>query len=97
MSSLSPDLEQYVQQKVASGQFASPDEFALEAMRVYRELETRHESLKGDIQAALDQAEKSQSGPLDVDSIKRELTTTAVASGSGLDEGTPPEHSRNSP
>ena len=74
MSSLSPSLEQYIQQKVASGQFASPEEFALEAMRVYRELETRHESLKGDVQAALEQAEKGQSQLLDMDVIKQELT-----------------------
>ncbi len=74
MSSLSPDLEQYVQQKVASGQFASPEEFALEAMRLYRDLEARHESLKRDVQAALEQSGEGRSEPLDVDSIKKELT-----------------------
>lgn len=73
MSRLSPDLEQYVQQKIASGQFASPEEFAMEAMRLYRELENRHESLRGDVQAAIDQSEQGQSEPLDMDSIKREL------------------------
>ena len=73
MSSLSPDLEQYVQQKVASGQFGSPEEFALEAMRLYRDLEARHESLKHDVQAALEPSEKGRSEPLDVDSIKKEL------------------------
>ena len=83
MSGLSPDLEQYVQHKVASGQFASPEEFAREAMRLYRELESRHESLKGDVQAALEQAEKGQSEPLDVDSIKAELTDELDEQGRG--------------
>ncbi len=73
MSSLSPDLEQYVQQKVASGQFASPDEFALEAMRIYRELEQRHELLKADIQAALAQADEGLCEPLDMDAVRRKL------------------------
>ncbi len=73
MSSPSPDFEQYVQQKVASGEFASAEEFALEAMRVYRDLEARHESLKGDVQAALQQSEQGRSEPLDVNAIKKEL------------------------
>ena len=83
MSGLSPDLEQYVQQKVASGQFASQEEFALEAMRLYRDLEVRHESLKGDVQAALEQSQKGQSEPLDVDSIKKELTDELDEQGRG--------------
>ena len=73
MSGRSPDIEQYIQQKVASGQFASSEEFALEAMRLYRDLEVRHELLRGDVQAALDEAEKGLSEPLDVDAIKKEL------------------------
>jgi len=83
MSELSPDLEQYVQQQVASGRFASPEEFALEAMRLYRELETRHEALKGDIDAAIEQSEKGQSEPLDVDCIKKELTDELDEQGRG--------------
>ncbi len=79
----SSDLEQYVQQKVASGQFASQEEFAWEAMRLYRDLEARHESLEGDVQAALEQAEKGQSEPLDVDSIKAELTDELDEQGRG--------------
>ncbi len=73
MSDLSPDLEQYVQQKVASGQFASSDEFALEAMRLYRELEERHELLRTDVQAALRQSEEGLSEPLDMDAVKEKL------------------------
>ncbi len=83
MSRLSPGLEQYVQQKVASGQFASPEEFALEAMRLYRDLEGRHESLGGDVQAALDESEEGKSEPLDMDSIKKELTDELDEQGRG--------------
>ena len=73
MSHLSPDLEQYVQGKVMSGQFASPEEFALEAMRLYRDLERRHEVLKGDVQAAITQSRTDRSDSLDMESLKREL------------------------
>ena len=83
MSELSPDFEQYVQQKVASGRFASREEFALEAMRVYRELEARHESLKGDIQAAIEQSVKGKSELLDLDAIKKELTGELDEQGRG--------------
>ena len=79
----SSDLEQYVQQKVASGRFASREEFALEAMRVYRELEASHESLKGDIQAAIEQSEKGKSELLDLDAIKKELTGELDEQGRG--------------
>ena len=83
MSRLSPDLEQYVQQKVASGQFGSPEEFALEAMRLYRDLEARHGSIKEDIQAALDQSKKGLSDPLDMDCIKGELAEELDEQGRG--------------
>ena len=83
MSRLSPGLEQYVQEKVASGQFSSPEEFALEAMRLYREFEVRHESLKTDVQAALDESEEGKSEPLDMDSIKKELMDELDEQGQG--------------
>ena len=83
MSRLSPDIEQYVHQKVASGQFASPEEFATEAMRLYRDLEARHESLRGNVQAAIEQSEKGQSEPLDLDSIKKELNDELDEQGRG--------------
>jgi len=73
VSQISPDLEQYVRAKVASGQFSSPEDFALQAMRLYRELDARHESLKSDVQAAIEESEKDRSEPLDMDSLKGEL------------------------
>ena len=71
--SLPVDLEQYVGGKVASGAFGSREEFLVEAVRVYRELDARHELLKADVRAAIDQADRGMSEPLDVEAIKREL------------------------
>ena len=73
MASLSPDLAEYIHQKVASGQFASPDEFTAEAVRLYREMEERHELLKADVQAALKQSEEGLVEPHDMDTIKQKL------------------------
>lgn len=41
-----PDIRDFVLQKVASGEFKSADEFAIEAARVYRESDLRRQELK---------------------------------------------------
>ena len=73
MATFPPDLEAYVQQKVASGQFNSPDELAIEAVRIYRDLEARRSQLKSDVQAAIDEADRGLSEPMDFEALKAEL------------------------
>ena len=73
MATYPPDLEAYVQQKIDSGEFRSRDELAVEAVRLYREIEIKHAQLKADIQAALDEADRGLSKPLDIEAIKTEL------------------------
>jgi Arc/MetJ-type ribon-helix-helix transcriptional regulator len=70
---LPPDVQQYVDDKVAAGDFVSRDALFLEAVRLYRELERRHESLKADVQSAIRQADQGASEPLDIEAIQREL------------------------
>jgi hypothetical protein len=41
-----PELRDFVAQKIACGQFKSADEFAIEAAKVYREMDLRHNALK---------------------------------------------------
>jgi putative addiction module CopG family antidote len=43
MSTLPPDLEAYVEQKVASGRFRSRDELTVEAVRLFRDLEAKRQ------------------------------------------------------
>ncbi|MEX0978781.1 MAG: hypothetical protein WDZ48_08025 [Pirellulales bacterium] len=74
MATYPPDLEAYVQQKIASGEFQSRDELAAEAVRLYRELEARHAQLKSDVQAAIDEADRGLCEPLDIETIKAELS-----------------------
>lgn len=74
MATFPPDIEAYVQQKIASGQFHSRDELSVEAVRIYRDLEARHAQLESDVQAAIDEADRGLSVPLDIEAIKAELT-----------------------
>jgi Arc/MetJ-type ribon-helix-helix transcriptional regulator len=68
--SLPVEFENYVQEKVASGQFATPDAFVAEAVRLYRELEERHAKLRGDVEHAMEQFERGESEMLDVSAVK---------------------------
>ncbi len=70
---LPPELERYVEQKVAQGEFASQDAFISEAMRLYRTLEARHERLCEDVQAAIDQIERGEGVELADDEELREF------------------------
>lgn len=73
MSIFPPDIEAYVQAKLASGQFQSRDELTVEAVRVLRDIEARRAQLKLDVQAAIDEADRGLCGPLDIEAIKAEL------------------------
>jgi Arc/MetJ-type ribon-helix-helix transcriptional regulator len=73
MGAYPPEIEAYIDAKVRSGEFPSRDDFEVEAIRIYRELEARHEALRADIRAGLVQASQGQSAPLDLDALKHEL------------------------
>jgi len=84
MAGYPPDLEEYVEQKVQSGEFRSRDEFAAEAARLYRELDERHAALKSDVGAALDEARRGESQPLDIEALKQALIDNLDERGSPL-------------
>jgi Arc/MetJ-type ribon-helix-helix transcriptional regulator len=73
MAAYPPDIEAFIQKKLASGQFGSREELAAEAIRVYRELEAHHLQLKLDVQAGIDEADRGLCEPLDIEAIKAEL------------------------
>jgi putative addiction module CopG family antidote len=81
VTSFPADLEEYIQTKVASGEFRSREEFAAEALRLYRDLERRREQLKSDIQAALNEADRGESQPLDIEEIIEELNVELDSNG----------------
>ena len=63
-------IDQYIQQKVATGEFPSAEAFAREAIAVYRELESRHAPLKAEVQQRIAQVERGEVGPIDFEAIK---------------------------
>jgi len=81
MSTLPPDLEAFVEQKISSGQFSSRDELTAEAVRLLRDLEVKRQQLKSDVQAAIDEADQGLCEPLDAEAIKAELNAEFDAKG----------------
>ncbi len=69
--SLTPELEQFVQEKVSSGLYYSASEVIREGLRLLKEREQFHQirssELRQDIQAGLDSGETT---PLKMQSIK---------------------------
>lgn len=70
---MSTDIEQYIQNKVARGDFQSRDELVETAVSLYRDLE-EHEALRAEIQKRLENARNGSVAPLDFASLKDQLT-----------------------
>lgn len=72
--SLTPQLETFVKQKVASGMYNSVSEVMREALRLLEERDTlktiKLDALRRDIQEGLDQLDAGHASPLDMDAIK---------------------------
>jgi Arc/MetJ-type ribon-helix-helix transcriptional regulator len=60
LDSYPPDLQEFVQQKIASGVFRSADEFAMEAAALYRDMDRRREELKAKIARATEELERGE-------------------------------------
>lgn len=69
--SLTPELEQYIQEKVSSGLYYSASEVVREGLRLLKEREQlqliRLQELRQDIQAGLDSGEST---PLDMQAVQ---------------------------
>jgi hypothetical protein len=72
------DLQQYVNQKIASGQFGTIEEFAAEAIRVYRKLEAGYGELRELVQSRIAQADSDSTIPLNMAAIKQQLINERV-------------------
>ena len=85
--SLTPELEAMVAEKVKSGLYNSASEVVREGLRLVREQdqlrEIRLNELRAEIQIGIDQADRGESKPLDIEALKaearRRLETTLAA------------------
>ncbi len=75
MVRLSPELEQYIEEKLASGDFATREELLAKALQVYRELEEDDDDsdLRELVAERLAQAERGEVMPLDMEAVKARL------------------------
>ena len=72
--SLTPQLENYVKQKVMSGMYNSVSEVVREAIRLLEERdrlqEMKLEALRGEINKGLEELDRGESKPLDIEAVK---------------------------
>jgi antitoxin ParD1/3/4 len=71
--SLPSDVQAFVKQAIASGDYASEDEVLAQAVRVLKEVTDRHQALRGDIQVAIDEIDRGEGKSWNADEIKAEL------------------------
>jgi antitoxin ParD1/3/4 len=74
--SLTPQLEAFVQEKVASGLYTSVSEVIREALRLLEEQDrvkaTKLEMLRKELQKGIDELDRGEGIPLDMEAIKKE-------------------------
>jgi hypothetical protein len=70
------DIDAYIKEKLASGQFHTREEFFLEAARVYRRLESRREQLQKEIEVGIRASEEGRVEPFDLADLKREVLSS---------------------
>lgn len=73
---LTPEIEAWISESVASGLYGSPREVIEEALRLLRERDERRqqqlEALRAEIAIGLEEADRGELAPLDIDAIKAE-------------------------
>jgi putative addiction module CopG family antidote len=67
------DVQEFVQQAIANGEFANEDDVVIAGVRALRELKQRHAILRQDIQVAVAELDRGEGEPWDADAIKAEL------------------------
>jgi len=81
MSELLPtDVQDFVKQALATGDYASEEEVLVAGVRALRELTQRHAALRADIQIGIDELDRGEGTSWDGDAIKAELDRQLDAS-----------------
>ena len=74
--SLTPELEELINQKVKSGLYSSASEVIREGLRLLKEqdelMRLRQEELRREVLKGYEQAQRGESLPLDVEAVKAE-------------------------
>lgn len=74
--SLTPELEKLVKEKVSTGRYSSGSEVVREALRLLEERDrarqVRLEQLKREVALGVEQADRGEVSPLDIEEVKAE-------------------------
>jgi antitoxin ParD1/3/4 len=85
--SLSADLEKFVEEKVRSGQFASPEEVVRGALALMKAQDALTPvdvaELRQMLAPAIEQADRGELTPLDMDAVKRKAEATRAGRRAG--------------
>ena len=68
--SLTPQLEEAIKRKVATGRYGNASEVVREALRLMEERDRYHE-LRAEVAAGFEQIERGDTAPMDMEDIKR--------------------------
>jgi antitoxin ParD1/3/4 len=87
---LPPEMASYIQEKLSTGQYASPQDILHEALmmlKVRDEVQHRHlESLRKEIQVGLDQIDCGEVAPLNMEHIWSEVESRLNAEKTAMKE-----------
>jgi Arc/MetJ-type ribon-helix-helix transcriptional regulator len=63
------EIQEFVSEQISSGHFQSEEAVTLEALRLLRDFTHRHRSLQSDLRQSLDELERGQDRPLNMDDV----------------------------
>ena len=69
------ELNQLIQDELQTGGYADEDAVLTAALEVFREVRQRHSELRGRVQESLAQMHAGEITPLDMDEIRKSLTS----------------------
>jgi len=69
-----PQLEEIIQQELASGKYESEDQVIAEALHLLQKRECKLNALREEIQVGIKQLDNGEGDPLDMASIKEEIS-----------------------
>jgi putative addiction module CopG family antidote len=67
---LPPELGQFVQHQLAAGRYRSEQELVVDAVRVLREVEVRHQQFCDDVRVGMDQLQRGEFVEYDDDGLR---------------------------
>ena len=70
LGTIPSDLEQFVQQQVATGQYHSQEEVVVAGLQILREVKSRQAALREDIQVGIDQLDRGEGIELSQDELR---------------------------